>query len=152
MQTRQRHRSGGLGFADAEPGGGRSEPVWAHPHLARPRSLGRADNTSEFELVHQPAGLGEAHTKLALEHRGGAELTGDDQHYCLGIILLRAIRADSSAILCMTSSRGSAGCNLPQFSAARRCRDMQAGPSPSALSAPFGQQLGGHIFPNMLHA
>ena len=41
-------------------------------------SLG-PDHAAALEDVHQPAGLGEADPQLALQHRGRAELRGDDQ-------------------------------------------------------------------------
>src|SRR4051812_9051361 len=43
------------------------------------RPLAGADDAAALEDVHEPPGLGEPHPQLALEHRGGPELGGDDE-------------------------------------------------------------------------
>jgi hypothetical protein len=50
-----------------------------HQHVAGLGALRRPDDAAALHEVHQPAGLGEAHAQLALEHRRRAELRRDHQ-------------------------------------------------------------------------
>ena len=47
--------------------------------LSRLGALRRPDDLARLEQVHEASRLGEAHAQLALQHRGGAELGGDDE-------------------------------------------------------------------------
>ena len=63
----------------AGPASTSSHLVRRDQHVAGLRPLARPDDAAALHQVHQPAGLGEADAQLALQHRGGSELRGDDQ-------------------------------------------------------------------------
>src|SRR5215469_1446697 len=53
--------------------------VWANQYITRLRTLAGTHDAAALKQVHEPTGLREAHPELALQHRGRAELRGDDQ-------------------------------------------------------------------------
>jgi len=62
-----------------DPGQGLLELLGLDEDVAGLGPLRGADDLTGLEQVHEASGLGEADAQLALEHGGGAELTGDDE-------------------------------------------------------------------------